>query len=116
MVEQGIEAGYAAKLIQYGWEVITEALKLGGITNMMDRLSNPDKVAAFELAEELKTIMAPLYQKHMDDIMSGAFSSGMMADWAEDDVKLLTWRQETAESAFEPDRQYRPGHQRAGVL
>ena len=101
MVEQGIEAGYAARLIQYGWEVITEALKLGGITNMMDRLSNPDKIAAFELAEELKSIMAPLYQKHMDDIMSGAFSSGMMADWAEDDVKLLTWRQETAESAFE---------------
>lgn len=34
--------------------------------------------------------MAPLFQKHMDDIISGAFSSGMMADWAEDDVKLLT--------------------------
>ena len=41
MVENGIDAGYASKLIQYGWETITEALKQGGITNMMDRLSNP---------------------------------------------------------------------------
>ncbi|KZN52483.1 ketol-acid reductoisomerase [Pseudoalteromonas luteoviolacea] len=101
MVEQGIAPDYASKLIQYGWEVITEALKHGGITNMMDRLSNPAKVKAFELSEELKTIMAPLYNKHMDDIISGEFSSGMMADWAEDDAKLLTWRAETAETAFE---------------
>ncbi|MDK1289307.1 ketol-acid reductoisomerase [Pseudoalteromonas umbrosa] len=101
MVEQGIAPDYASKLIQYGWEVITEALKHGGITNMMDRLSNPAKIKAFELSEELKTIMAPLYNKHMDDIISGEFSSGMMADWAEDDAKLLTWRAETAETAFE---------------
>ena len=44
MVEKGIDAGYASKLVQYGWEVITEALKIGGITNMMDRLSNTDYV------------------------------------------------------------------------
>jgi len=37
----------------------------------------------------------------MDDIISGAFSSGMMADWANDDIKLLTWREETGASAFE---------------
>jgi len=101
MVEQGIDAGYASKLIQYGWETVTEALKYGGVTNMMDRLSNPAKVKAFELSEELKQIMRPLYNKHMDDIMGGAFSSGMMADWAEDDVKLLNWRKETGETAFE---------------
>ncbi|NRA71874.1 MAG: ketol-acid reductoisomerase [Gammaproteobacteria bacterium] len=101
MVEQGIDAGYAAKLIQYGWETVTEALKYGGVTNMMDRLSNPAKIKAFELSEELKQIMRPLYNKHMDDIMGGAFSSGMMSDWAEDDVKLLTWRKETGETAFE---------------
>ncbi|MCF6437928.1 ketol-acid reductoisomerase [Pseudoalteromonas luteoviolacea] len=101
MIEQGIAPDYASKLIQYGWEVITEALKHGGITNMMDRLSNPAKIKAFELSEELKTIMAPLYNKHMDDIISGEFSSGMMADWAEDDAKLLAWRAETAETAFE---------------
>ncbi len=101
MVEKGIDASYASKLIQYGWEVITEALKYGGVTNMLDRLSNPAKVKAFELSEQLKTIMRPLYNKHMDDIISGEFSRGMMADWAEDDAKLLAWRAETAETAFE---------------
>ncbi|WP_278405395.1 ketol-acid reductoisomerase [Pseudoalteromonas ruthenica] len=101
MVEKGIDAGYASKLIQYGWEVITEALKHGGVTNMLDRLSNPAKLKAFALSEELKTIMRPLYNKHMDDIISGEFSKGMMADWAEDDTKLLNWREQTAQSAFE---------------
>ena len=101
MIEKGINAGYAAKLIQYGWEVITEALKQGGITAMMDRLSNPAKLKAFELSEELKQIMRPLFQKHQDDIMSGAFSAGMMEDWANGDKKLLTWREATGATAFE---------------
>jgi ketol-acid reductoisomerase len=101
MVEKGIEPGYAAKLVQFGWETVTEALKHGGITNMMDRLSNPAKIKAFELSEELKDIMRPLYNKHMDDIMAGRFSSGMMEDWANDDAKLLGWRKETGETSFE---------------
>ena len=101
MVAEGIEAGYAAKLIQFGWETITEALKHGGITNMMDRLSNPAKIKAFELSEELKGIMRPLFGKHMDDIISGHFSKTMMEDWANDDVNLLKWRAETGETAFE---------------
>jgi len=101
MIEKGIEPGYASKLVQHGWEVVAEGLKHGGITNMMDRLSNPAKIVANSLAEELKQIMAPLFQKHMDDIITGAFSSGMMADWADDDNKLLTWREQTAETAFE---------------
>jgi len=101
MVEFGVDASYASKLIQYGWETLTEALKQGGITNMMDRLSNPAKLRAFELSETLKNIMRPLFQKHMDDIMSGAFSSGMMADWAKDDADLLRWRAATAETNFE---------------
>lgn len=101
MVAQGIDASYASKLIQYGWETITEALKHGGVTNMMDRLSNPAKIKAFDLSEELKEIMAPLFHKHMDDIMSGHFSSTMMEDWADDDKNLLTWRAATAETAFE---------------
>jgi len=101
MIEKGIDAGYASKLVQYGWEVITEALKHGGITNMMDRLSNPAKIKAFELSEELKRIMRPLFWKHMDDIMSGYFSKTMMEDWANDDKNLLTWRAETGETAFE---------------
>lgn len=101
MVEKGIDKGYAAKLIQYGWEVITESLKHGGITAMMDRLTNPAKVKAFELSEELKLIMRPLFQKHQDDIMSGEFSSTMMADWKNDDKNLLGWRAATGETAFE---------------
>jgi ketol-acid reductoisomerase len=101
MVEKGIDKAYAAKLIQYGWEVITEALKQGGITAMMDRLSNQAKIKAFELSQELKTIMRPLFQKHQDDIMSGEFSSTMMKDWANDDKNLLKWRAATGETAFE---------------
>ena len=101
MVEKGIDAGYASKLIQYGWETITEALKHGGITNMMDRLSNPAKVKAFELSEQLKSILTPLFHKHMDDIMSGHFSKTMMEDWDNDDVNLLRWRAATGETAFE---------------
>ena len=101
MVDEGVDAGYASKLIQYGWETITEALKYGGITNMMDRLSNPAKVEAFKVSEDLKDIMRPLFQKHMDDIMSGHFSKTMMEDWANDDVNLLTWRAATGETAFE---------------
>ena len=101
MVEKGIEPAYASKLIQYGWETITEALKHGGITNMMDRLSNPAKIKAFEMAEELKDIMRPLFQKHQDDIISGEFSRTMMIDWANDDVNLLKWRAATGETNFE---------------
>ena len=101
MVEEGIDAGWASKFIQYGWETITEALKIGGVSGMVDRLSNPAKIKCFELTEELKTIMRPLFEKHMDDIIEGDFSEGMMADWANDDVKLLTWREETGQTAFE---------------
>ena len=101
MVENGIDAGYASKLVQYGVEVITEALKHGGVSGMMDRLSNPAKVKAFELSEELKDIMRPLFQKHQDDIISGEFSKTMMEDWANDDKNLLKWKAETGETAFE---------------
>lgn len=101
MVEKGIDPEYASKLIQYGWETVTEGLKHGGITNMMDRLSNPAKIRAFHLAQELKSIMRPLYEKHQDDIMTGEFSRTMMEDWANDDANLLKWRAATAETAFE---------------
>lgn len=101
MVEQGIAPEYASKLIQNGWETITEALKHGGITNMMNRLSNSAKLRAYELSEELKEILKPLFEKHMDDIMSGRFSEGMMEDWANNDSDLLRWRAETGKTAFE---------------
>ncbi len=101
MVAEGVEPGYAAKLMQYGWETVTEALKHGGITNMMDRLSNPAKIRAFELSEQLKDLLRPLFQKHQDDIMSGHFSTTMMADWATGDKDLLKWRAATADQSFE---------------
>merc|ERR1711904_644411 len=69
MVAGGIDRGYASKLIQFGWETITEALKHGGITGMMNRLDNPSKLKAMALADELKEIMRPLYVKHQDDII-----------------------------------------------
>jgi len=101
MVSKGIDPGYASKLIQYGWETVTEALKHGGVTGMMDRLDNPSKMKAFALAEEMKDILRPLYEKHQDDIITGQFSAGMMADWDNDDANLLKWRAETAETGFE---------------
>ena len=100
-VALGADKAYACKLLQFGWETICEALKQGGITNMMDRLSNPAKIKAFKLAEELKGLMKNLYLKHMDDIESGEFSRVMMEDWANDDKNLLTWREHFAKSAFE---------------
>lgn len=101
MVADGVEPGYAAALIQYGLEAITEALKIGGVTHMMDRLSNPGKVATYELSERLKAVLRPLFEKHQDDILSGEFSRTMMEDWANDDVNLLGWREETGRSGFE---------------
>ena len=101
MIAEGVDSGYAVRLVQYGWETITEAMKLGGITNMMDRLSNPAKIVAFRLADELKAIMTPLYVKHMDEILSGEFSRVMMEDWSNNDAKLLGWREETGKTAFE---------------
>ena len=101
MVEKGIDPAWAARFVQDGWEVISEALKHGGITNMMDRLSNPAKIKAFQLGEEMKKILRPLYEKHQDDIISGEFSETMMKDWADGDKKLLAWREATGNTAFE---------------
>lgn len=101
LIADGKDPAYAAKLIQYGWETITEALKQGGITLMMDRLSNSAKLRAFELSEQIKEELEFLFHKHMDDIISGEFSSTMMADWANGDANLFKWREETGKTAFE---------------
>ncbi|AHG74774.1 Ketol-acid reductoisomerase [Mannheimia varigena USDA-ARS-USMARC-1388] len=101
LVSEGKDPAYAGKLIQFGWETITEALKQGGITLMMDRLSNSAKLRAFELSEQIKAELAFLFEKHMDDIISGEFSSTMMADWANGDANLFKWREETGKTAFE---------------
>jgi ketol-acid reductoisomerase len=73
---------------------------------MMDRLNNPSKIEAYRLADELKDIMRPLFQKHMDDIISGEFSKNMMIDWDNDDVNLLTWRAATAETILKNGSYY----------
>ena len=101
MLAEGIEERKAASLVQFGWEIVTEALKQGGITHMMDRLSNPAKIRAHELSVRLKTIMHNLYYKHMDDILSAKFSETMMNDWKAGDKDLLGWREETGATAFE---------------
>ena len=101
MVSEGIAPEYATKFLMHGWNVICEALKWGGITNMMDRLSNLAKIKANELSKKIKTLLAPLYKKHMDDIISGAFSTKMMEDWKAGDKDLLAWREETGKLDFE---------------
>ncbi|MFZ7275032.1 ketol-acid reductoisomerase [Avibacterium avium] len=101
LVADGKDPAYAGKLVQFGWETITEALKQGGITLMMDRLSNSAKLRAFELAEEIKQELDFLFKKHMDDIISGEFSRVMMEDWANGDANLLKWREETGKTGFE---------------
>ena len=105
MVSDGMDPEYVTKLLMHGWNVISEALKFGGITGMMDRLSNPAKIKANELSKEIKALLTPLYQKHMDDIISGKFSSTMMQDWVNKDHDLLTWREETGKLPFESQKE-----------
>ncbi|GAA6183884.1 MULTISPECIES: ketol-acid reductoisomerase [Alteromonadaceae] len=106
MTADGMDPAYAGALIQFGLETITEALKIGGVTNMMDRLSNPAKLKAFELSNQLTAMLRPLFEKHQDDIISGEFSKTMMEDWANGDANLLKWREETGQSAFENAPEY----------
>lgn len=101
MVKHGMEPAEAAHLVQYGWEEITEALKFGGITLMMSHLDSAARIRANQLADQAKQILAALFAKHQDDILSGAFSAQMMADWNNDDHDLLSWREQTRQSAFE---------------
>lgn len=104
MVSDGINKNFSSKLIQNGWEIITESLKHGGITKMMDMVSDSIKIEIVKISNDLKIIMAPLFKKHMNDIMSGNFSNGMMKDWVNDDIKLLGWREETGKTEFENTR------------
>jgi ketol-acid reductoisomerase len=57
---------------------------------MMDRLTQLKSAT-----NELKDIYASLFQKHMDDIISGHFLKTMMEDWDNDDKNLLAWRAAT---------------------
>lgn len=101
MIELGFDGGFSSKLIQYGWETITEELKHNGISGMLNKLDDPSRLKVHELSDELKKIMTPLFNSHMNDILSGDFSKNMMRDWENNDNKLLKWREETGNTNFE---------------
>ncbi|XBC38186.1 MAG: ketol-acid reductoisomerase [Buchnera aphidicola (Floraphis choui)] len=101
LIFQGHNSSYSGKLIQSGWEVITESLKHGGITLMLDRLSNTAKIRACILSNKLKIVLSPLFRKHMDDIISGEFSKNMICDWNNNDTQLKKWRAEVKDTSFE---------------
>ena len=101
MIELGYKSDFSVKLIQNGWETITEELKHNGITGMMNRLDDSSRYVAHKLSEKLKKIMTPLFNKHMSNILDGSFSDDMMNDWENNDIKLLNWREETGKTKFE---------------
>ena len=101
MIELGYESNFSIKLIQNGWETITEELKHNGIKGMMNRLDDSSRYVVHKLSDELKKIMTPLFEKHMSDILDGTFSNDMMKDWINNDHKLLSWREDTGKSKFE---------------
>jgi len=101
MLGLGFDKSFSVKLIQFGWETITEELKHNGITGMINRLDDKSRYAVHELSEQLKNIMTPLFNKHMNDILDGTFSAEMMKDWKNDDYNLLKWREETGDTLFE---------------
>ena len=101
MIELGYQRGYSSKLVQYGWETLTEELKHNGISGMMNKLKDSSRLLAHELSNELKLIMTPLFENHMNDILNGNFSKNMMKDWENDDFNLLKWRKETGLTDFE---------------
>ena len=105
MIELGYKSDFSVKLIQNGWETITEELKHNGITGMMNRLDDSSRYVAHKISEKLKKIMTPLFNKHMSNILNGSFSDDMMKDWENNDIKLLNWREETGKTKFELNNQ-----------
>ena len=68
---------------------------------MIKRLDNESRYLVHKLSEELKTIMTPLFETHMKNILTGSFSHEMMIDWKNNDENLLRWREETGLTNFE---------------
>ena len=101
MLSLRFDESYSVKLIQFGWETITEELKHNGIVGMINRLDDKSRFCVHKLSNELKSILTPLFNKHMNDILDGTFSLQMMKDWDNDDQNLLKWREETGKTLFE---------------
>ncbi|WP_343128600.1 ketol-acid reductoisomerase [Buchnera aphidicola (Kurisakia onigurumii)] len=101
LIQNGRNAKYSVNIIQKGWEILTESLKKGGITLMMDRFHNASKIKICSLSLQLKKILRPLFEYHMDEILSGEFSKKMIQDWNNNDQKLIFWRKKTKNSLFE---------------
>ncbi|QJC29045.1 ketol-acid reductoisomerase [Enterobacteriaceae endosymbiont of Plateumaris rustica] len=101
LISRKVNKEYASQFIQFGWEYITESLKQGGITLMMDRLDNKNKIRAYELSLILKKILKPLFQLHMDNIISGKFSKEIIDDWNNNNKNLLNWREKIRNNKFE---------------
>ncbi|WP_343152736.1 ketol-acid reductoisomerase [Buchnera aphidicola] len=101
LLKNGHNEEFSSKLIQYGWEILTTSLKVGGITLMLNKLSNSQKVRVIEISNELKILLTPLFREHMDNIISGDFSKKMIKDWENKDLVLLSERKNTKNSSFE---------------
>ncbi|QJC30378.1 ketol-acid reductoisomerase [Enterobacteriaceae endosymbiont of Neohaemonia nigricornis] len=101
LINENVDHIYASQFIQFGWEYITESLKCGGISLMMDRLDNYSKIHAYQLSLILKKILKPLFKKHMDDIISGQFTKNLISDWKNNDNDLLHWRNKYQQNIFE---------------
>ena len=54
MLSLGFDKSYSVKLIQYGWETITEELKHNGISGMINRLDDKSRLCVHKLSEKLK--------------------------------------------------------------
>ena len=81
----------------------------------MDRLSNPAKIRAYALAEQLKNFILHCF-KNIWTTSWAEPSNGMMEDWGNDDANLLKWRAATAETAFEKNRTYPRSYSRTGLF
>ncbi|CUR53361.1 ketol-acid reductoisomerase [Buchnera aphidicola] len=101
LISKGYDVKYSISLIQYGWEKLSEVLKIGGITLLFHRLSNSAQIRAYQLSQKLKKILYPLFSAHMDNILSGIFSRDLIKDWENNDHNLLLWRDMYKKEDFE---------------
>ncbi|QJC33267.1 ketol-acid reductoisomerase [Enterobacteriaceae endosymbiont of Donacia clavipes] len=101
LLKFNINSSYASQFIQFGWEYITEALKQGGISLMMDRLNNFNKIRSYELSLILKKLLKPLFKLHIDNIISGKFSQDLIKDWKNNNQNLNKWRKIYKNNNFE---------------